>query len=453
MAGKNTTVSKNTWNSRWTFMLAAAGSAIGLGNIWKFPYIAGQYGGGAFVMVYLLCIALVGVPLLMAETAIGRSTRLSPLNAMRKLTSDAGVFRGWEVIGWMGMFTGFIILTFYSVVAGWALSYAWDLLMGTFDGMNAKQVGAEFEALTLDAPRQIFWHTLFMAMTVYITARGVHKGLEKGLQVMMPTLFALLIVMLGYSMFATGQFMRGFHFMFDVDFSKITGEAVVAAMGQAFFTLSLGMCALMAYGAYMPSNNSIPKTALSVAFLDTLMAIISGLIVFPIVYAHGLEPSAGPGLLFVSLTSAFANMTGGAYLGCAFFILVSIAALSSAISLIEPTLAWITERFSMNRIVATIMIGSSIWFVGLGSVLSFNHWADVQFFGKTIFDLSGYVTDVVLLPLGGALTAIFAGWVLKRSVMGQELAMSIGAYNLWRFAIRIIVPAAVALILYTAMFN
>ena len=452
MAGQNPAAS-NTWTNRWTFMLAAAGSAIGLGNIWKFPYIAGQYGGGAFVMVYLLCIALVGVPLLMAETSIGRSTRLSPLNAMRKLTSDAGAFRGWEIVGWMGMVTGFIILTFYSVVAGWAMSYAWDLLTGTFDGMNASQVGGEFEALTLDAPRQIFWHTAFMALTVYITARGVHKGLEKGLQVMMPTLFALLILMLGYSMFATGNFMKGFHFMFDVDFSKITSEAVVAAMGQAFFTLSLGMCALMAYGAYMPANNSIPRTALSVAFLDTLMAIISGLIVFPIVYAHGLEPSAGPGLLFVSLTSAFANMTGGAYLGFAFFVLVSIAALSSAISLIEPTLAWVTERFGMKRMAATIMIGGAIWFVGIGSVLSFNHWADVKFFGKTIFDLSGYVTDVVLLPLGGALTAIFAGWVLKRSVMSQELAMSAGMYNLWRFAIRIVVPAAVALILYTAMFK
>ena len=453
MSGENPAASNKTWNSRWTFMLAAAGSAIGLGNIWKFPYVAGLYGGGAFVLVYLVCIALVGVPLLMAETAIGRSTRLSPLNAMRKLTSDGGLFKGWEVIGWMGMLTGFIILTFYSVVAGWALSYAWDLLTGTFTGMNATQVGSEFEALTLSAPRQIFWHTMFMALTVLITARGVHKGLEKGLQVMMPTLFVLLLLMLGYSMFATGEFMRGFHFMFDVDFSKITGEAVVAAMGQAFFTLSIGMCALMAYGAYMPSNNSIPGTAMNVAFLDTLMAIVSGLIVFPIVYAHGMEPSAGPGLLFVSLTTAFANMTGGHILGFMFFVLVAIAALSSSISLVEPALAWVTERFGMKRVPATIMIGGAIWFVGLGSVFSFNIWSDITFFGKNFFDLSGYVTDVILLPLGGALTAIFAGWVLKRSVMSNEMAMSVGMFNLWRFAIRIVVPASVALILYTAMFG
>lgn len=451
MSGQNPTTSRKTWNNRWTFMLAAAGSAIGLGNIWKFPYIAGQYGGGAFVLVYLLCIALVGIPLLMAETAIGRSTRLSPLNAMRKLTSDAGVFRGWEVIGWMGMVTGFIILTFYSVVAGWALSYAWDLLTGVFNGMSADQIGGEFEALTASAPRQILWHTLFMVITVLITARGVHKGLEKGLQVMMPTLFVLLFAMLGYSILATGEFMRGFHFMFDVDFSKITGEAVAAAMGQAFFTLSLGMCALMAYGAYMPANNSISRTALNVAFLDTLMAIISGLIVFPIVYAHGLEPSAGPGLLFVSLTSAFANITGGSILGFIFFTLVGIAALSSAISLIEPSLSWVTERFAINRVLATWLIGGAIWLVGLGSVFSFNIWADVKFFDKTIFDLAGYMTDVFLLPLGGALTAIFAGWIIKRSVMSNELAMSVGLFNVWRVAVRIIVPVAVALILYTAL--
>lgn len=451
MSGQNSAASNKTWNSRWTFMLAAAGSAIGLGNIWKFPYIAGQYGGGAFVLVYLLCIAVVGLPLLMAETAIGRSTRLSPLNAMRKLTSDMGIFRGWEVIGWMGMITGFIILTFYSVVAGWSLSYAWDLLTGVFSGMSAPEVGAEFDALTQSAPRQILWHTLFMAITVFITARGIHKGLEKGLQVMMPTLFVLLIAMLGYSMVATGEFVRGFNFMFSVDFSKITGEAVVAAMGQAFFTLSLGMCALMAYGAYMPANNSIPRTALSVAVLDTVMAIMSGLIVFPIVYAHGLEPSAGPGLLFVSLTSAFANMSGGAILGFMFFSLVGIAALSSAISLIEPALAYVTERFGMNRAMATILIGLAVWFVGLGSVFSFNIWADVKFFDRTIFDLFGYVTDVFLLPLGGALTAIFAGWIMKRYTMMNELSMSVGMFNLWRTATRIVVPVAVALIIYTAV--
>ncbi|MGB0361202.1 MAG: sodium-dependent transporter, partial [Endozoicomonas sp.] len=334
MSGQNPATSAKTWANQWTFLLAAAGSAIGLGNIWKFPYIAGQYGGGAFVMLYLICIAVMGIPLLMAETAIGRHTRRSPLNAIRQLAKDNGASKAWNIIGWMGMLAGFLILSFYSVIAGWSLSYAWEIITGGFSGMTTNQVGEAFGGLVASADRQVFWHSAFMILTFAITARGIHKGLEKGLLVMMPALFALLLVMLGYSMMSTGQFMRGFEFMFSVDFSKVTGKAVTAALGQAFFTLSLGMCALVAYGAYMPAKNSIPKTAVNVAVLDTLMAIISGLIVFPIVFAYGLEPSAGPGLLFVSLTAAFMHMPMGEMFGFLFFVLVGIAALSSAISLV-----------------------------------------------------------------------------------------------------------------------
>ncbi len=450
---QNPTASNKTWTNRWTFMLAAAGSAIGLGNIWKFPYVAGQSGGGAFVLIYLICIVIMGVPLLMAETAIGRQTRLSPLNAMRKLTGDLGASRLWELVGWMGMLAGFLILSYYSVIAGWSLSYAWNVLTGVFSGMDSAQVGDEFGALVSSAPRQVFWHSVFMLITVFITARGIHKGLEKGLQIMMPALFVLLLVMLGYSMLETGQFMRGLSFMFTVDFTKITGEAIVAALGQAFFTLSLGMCALMAYGCYMPSNNSIPRTALSVAFLDTLMAIISGLIVFPIVFAHGLEPSAGPGLLFVSLTAAFANMPMGELFGFLFFVLVSIAALSSAISLVEPALSWLTERTSLKRTSATFVICAAIWFVGLGTVFSMSGDFTFSLFGKNFFDLLDYFTSNILLPAGGLLISIFAGWVMKRSTLMNELALSVGLFNLWRFSIRIIVPVAVALIFYTALFN
>ena len=381
MSGKNPAVSNKTWSNRWTFMLAAAGSAIGLGNIWKFPYITGEYGGGAFVLVYLICIAVMGVPLLMAETAIGRCTRLSPLNGMKKLTADMGVSRLWQVIAWMGMLSGFLILSFYSVIAGWSLSYAWDVLNGAFSGMNAEQVGSAFSELTSSAPRQIIWHTAFMLITLFITARGIHKGLEKGLQVMMPALFLLLLIMLGYSILETGQFMRGTHFMFSVDFSKLTGAAVVAALGQAFFTLSLGMCALMAYGAYMPSSNSIAKTAFNVAILDTLMAIISGLIVFPIVFAYGLEPSAGPGLLFVSLTAAFANMPMGELFGFIFFVLVGIAALSSAISLVEPVVSWMTERTRMGRTIATVsaVYGGLVCWPGLCLLI---YW---RFYGNPVW--------------------------------------------------------------------
>ncbi|WP_257266434.1 sodium-dependent transporter [Endozoicomonas sp. ONNA2] len=452
MSGQNPTASKKTWANRWTFLLAAAGSAIGLGNIWKFPYIAGQYGGGAFVMLYLLCIAVMGIPLLMAETAIGRHTRLSPLNAIRKLTGELGASKLWGITGGMGMLAGFLILSFYSVIAGWSLAYAWDLVTGAFSDMNTAQVGDAFAGLVSSAPRQIFWHTAFMLLTLMIAARGIHKGLEQGLQVMMPALFVLLLIMLGYSMLETGQFMRGFAFMFSVDFSRVTGEAFVAALGQAFFTLSLGMCCLMAYGAYMPANNSIPRIAINVATLDTLMAIISGLIVFPIVFAYGLEPSAGPGLLFVSLTAAFVHMPMGELFGFLFFVLVGIAALSSAISLVEPSLAWLIERTPLSRNVAAIILCAAIWFVGLGTVFSMSGDLTFTLFGKNFFDLLDYFTSNILLPVGGLLIAIFAGWVLKRATMMKELGLSVGVFNLWRAMIRVIVPLCVLTVLITALF-
>ncbi|WP_330926454.1 sodium-dependent transporter [Candidatus Sororendozoicomonas aggregata] len=452
MSGKNPAATSKTWSNRWTFMLAAAGSAIGLGNIWKFPYIAGEYGGGAFVFVYLICILVMGVPLLMAETLIGRHTRLSPLNSMKKLSSDLGASKLWHNIAWMGMLCGFLILSFYSVIAGWSLSYAWELITGVFNGMNAEQVGSEFAALTASATRQVGFHTLFMVLTLAITARGIHKGLEKGLQIMMPALFVLLLVMLGYSILETGQFARGVEFMFSVDFSKITGEAISAALGQAFFTLSLGMCALMAYGAYMPSTNSIGRTAINVAVLDTLMAIVSGLIVFPIVFANGMEPTAGPGLLFVSLTSAFANMPMGELFGFIFFVLVGIAALSSAISLLEPAVSWMSERTNLTRPVATTLLCIAVWFVGLGTVFSFTGDFKLSIFDKNFFEFIDYLTNSILMPLGGVLIAVFAGWKMKRSTLMNQLALSVGMFNLWRAMIRVVVPVCVGVVLFTTVF-
>ncbi|MDD7804346.1 MAG: sodium-dependent transporter [Endozoicomonas sp. (ex Botrylloides leachii)] len=452
MAENNTGTANKTWVNRWTFMLAAAGSAIGLGNIWKFPYIAGEYGGGAFVLVYLLCITIMGVPLLMAETLIGRTTRLSPLNGIKKLISDASITKAWQAIAWMGMLCGFLILSFYSVIAGWSLSYAWDVLNGVFTGMNADQVGDEFSALVSSAPRQIIWHTTFMLLTLLITSRGIHKGLEKGLQVMMPMLFFLLLIMLGYSVVETGQFMRGASFMFSVDFTKLNQDALLAALGQAFFTLSLGMCALMAYGAYMPAKNSIGKTAFQVATLDTAMAILSGLVVFPIVFAYGLEPSAGPGLLFVSLTAAFANMPMGDLFGFLFFALVGIAALSSAISLVEPTVAWLTERTGMSRKMATVVLCSLVWVVGLGTVFSFTDNFGAALLGSNFFDAIDFLTNSILMPLGGVLIAIFAGWKIKQSVVMAELSLNKGMFTIWRVVVGILVPICVTAVLITTVF-
>ncbi|PJE78433.1 hypothetical protein CI610_02625 [invertebrate metagenome] len=452
MSGQDPALSAKTWSNRWTFLLAAAGSAIGLGNIWKFPYIAGQYGGAAFVLVYLACIAVMGVPLLMAETALGRHVRLSPLNGMKKMVRDCQASRFWVIIGWMGMLAAFLILSFYSVIAGWSLSYAWNVLIGAFDGMDTEQVSEAFSSLTGSAWRQIFWHTLFMVITFTVAARGIHKGLEKGLQIMMPLLFGLLLLMLAYSALETGQFMRGVAFMFAWDASKLTMDAIPAAMGQAFFTLSLGMAALMAYGAYMPASNSISRTAVNVAVLDTAMAIVSGLIVFPIVFAHGLEPSAGPGLLFVSLTAAFAHMPMGEFFGFLFFVLVGIAALSSAISLLEPAVSWVVEKLKIQRALATGIVCMIAWGIGLGTVFSFTGDLTFSLFGKDFFSLVDFLTSSIMLPLGGLLIALFAGWVMKRSVMAREMALETAVFNLWRGMIRVVVPVCVLFVLVTTLF-
>ncbi len=453
--GDQKTAALGTWANRWTFILAAAGSAIGLGNIWKFPFITGEYGGGAFVLVYLVCIALVGIPIMMAETVLGRHGRHSPIVTMRELARESDAGKGWSLVGWMGVLAGFLILSFYSVIAGWALAFTWDMGSGDLMGLTGEQVGAHFDALVTNPTQLTFWHTIFMVLTALVIVRGIHKGLENSVRVIMPLLFVLLIVLLGYSIVETDQFGRGFSFLFSFDFSKLTWEAVLAAMGHAFFTLSLGMGAIMAYGAYMPKSASIGSTVITVAVLDTVVALVAGLAIFPIVFANGMEPGAGPGLLFVSLPTAFGHMPGGQVFGVLFFVLVSLAALSSSISLIEPAVAWATERFSMSRLVATSLFSALVWLIGMGTVFSFNLWSgeEYQLFGMTVFELLDFVTANIMLPLGGLLIAIFAGWIMKRSVVYKELNLSLVRFNLWRALCRVIAPVCVFVIFVANLYK
>ncbi|MGI0118335.1 sodium-dependent transporter [Zooshikella sp. RANM57] len=468
---ESTASTSATWATRWTFILAATGSAVGLGNIWKFPFITGEYGGGAFVLVYLLCVAFIGLPILMSEALIGRHARCNPITAMSNLAAESGKTRAWGLVGWMGVLAGFFILSFYSVVAGWALDYTLEIGRGTFNNVASGSTGKMFEDLIGDPKRLMIWHTLFMVITAFIIARGIHKGLENSVRIMMPTLFILLVVMVVYAVFKTDKFAEGLKFLFAFDMEKtfftyekvvdgavtackwaetgcdrvFTSKPLIAAMGHAFFTLSLGMGAIMAYGAYMPKQANIASTAITIVFFDTVVALLAGMAIFPIVFANGMEPSSGPGLLFISLPQAFGNMPFGQIFGCLFFFLVTIAALSSAISLIEPAVAYLTQRFSVGRVTATIGFSFLVWFLGIGSVLSFNEWADVKpFFGKTVFDFLDYLTANIMLPLGGMLIAIYAGWALKRSLVLNELALkNLLYFNLWRATSRVIAPVAV----------
>jgi len=440
------------WSNRWIFILAATGSAVGLGNIWKFPYITGENGGGAFVLVYLLCIAAIGLPIMMAEVLLGRRGRQSPINTMKELASEEGRSPAWSLLGWSGVLAGFLILSYYSVIAGWALAYVLNSASGTFTGAPAADITAVFSELVANPGELIFWHSLFMLMTMLVVARGVKKGLEVAIRFLMPALFVLLLIMVGYAI-NTGEFTRGLSFLFTPDFSGITGEGVLIAMGHAFFTLSLGMGAIMIYGSYMPHRASIAKTSILVALADTVVALLAGMAIFPIVFANGLEPGAGPGLIFQTLPIAFGNMPGGSFFGTVFFVLLVFAAWSSAISLIEPAVAWLVENKGWTRIKASILCGFMTWFVGLGTVFSFNEWAELTLWGKTFFDLLDFLTSNIMLPLGGLFIAIFAAWVMKASSTADELALTENSvsYIMWRFLVRFVTPVAVVIVFLNAI--
>jgi len=445
------------WSSRWIFIMAATGSAVGLGNIWKFPYIAGENGGGAFVLVYLLCIAAIGIPIMMAEVMLGRRGRQSPVYTMKSLAKEAGAGKNWKYLGWMGMLAGFLILSYYSVIAGWALGYTVRSASGMFEGQTADGIVSLFSEFISDPEKLLAWHTIFMVMTIVVVARGVKQGLEKAVRFLMPALFVLLLVLLGYSM-NTGHFAEGVSFLFTPDFSKLTADGVLVAMGHAFFTLSLGMGAIMVYGSYLPKDTPIAKTTITIAVADTLVALLAGLVIFPIVFANGLEPGSGPGLVFVSLPIAFGQMPGGIIFGTLFFILLVFAAWTSAISLIEPTVTWLVEKKGMKRLYAAVTMGVLTWLLGIATILSFNHWAfEFSFWGLTkengIFDMLDVLTSNIMLPLGGLFIALFAGWVMKREHAKDELAMKrMLWFQLWLFLVRFVAPVAV-LVVFLNAFN
>ncbi|WP_396588689.1 sodium-dependent transporter [Bermanella sp. R86510] len=439
------------WRSRWLFILAATGSAVGLGNIWKFPYITGENGGGAFVLVYLVCIALIGIPVMIAEVSLGRLGRQSPINSMSAIRKDQGAHPVWGSIGWLGAASGFLILSFYSVIAGWALAYIFRMAGGIFSGAGAAEAETIFGDLISNPEVLLAWHTIFMVITIIIVARGVNKGLERAISVLMPLLFLILLVLLGYSM-STPGFAAGFDFLFSFDLSKLTASSIMVALGHAFFTLSLGMGAIMAYGAYMPKDTSIGKTVLTVGALDTIIALVAGLVIFPVVFSNGMEASAGPGLLFQTLPVAFAQIPGGTLFGTLFFILVAFAALSSAISLGEPVVAWAVESLGITRTAAATWLGVIIWFLGIGSVLSYSAWSEYKLFGLTFFDTLDFITANIMLPLGGLLIAIFAGWVIREKDVQAEVRMgSPVMYNAWRLVLKFIAPVAIAVVLINGL--
>ena len=428
---------RGSWTGNAGFVLAAAGSAIGLGNIWMFPYRAGVNGGAAFVLVYLLAVVAVGIPLMIAEVMIGRATQRNPVGAFMVLRSKSA----WSLVGWLGVVSGFVILSYYGVVAGWALDYTWRSATGALYAGGAGSSAAEFSKLVADGPRQVILQAIFMTATILVVARGVEAGIEKASKVLMPALFVLVLILLGFALSSSGA-REGLEFLLKPRFDELTSASVLAALGQAFFSLSLGMGAMITYGSYLSPRENITKAVFSIALMDTVLAILAGLVIFPFVFSFGLEPGAGPGLVFITLPNAFEQLPASLFLSTAFFALLLFAALTSAISLLEVVVAFLIDQFGLPRGSAAWGAGGAIFVLGVPSAVTAGFLDRVD----------GLATNW-LLPVGGLLIAMFAGWALSRdeargaySGEGNGRAFERG-FEPWRFCIRYIAPIAVAVIL------
>ncbi|HSN70273.1 MAG TPA: sodium-dependent transporter [Steroidobacteraceae bacterium] len=439
-------VPAGAFSSRLAFVLAAAGSAVGLGNVWKFPYIAGENGGGAFVLVYLVCVAVLGLPILMAEIAIGRRGGHDPARAMRRVAEANARSPAWSRVGLVAVIASFLLLGLYSVIAGWALGYTAFAASGRLSA--AADAGWVFESLLASPSWLIGLHSVFLVLTIAIVARGVREGIERAARVMMPLLFALLRAIVAFAAVTTGTFVEAATFLLAPDFSRLTPSAVLEALGHSFFTLSVGFGVMMAYGSYLPKPGQAGRAAVAVAAIDTGVALIAGLAIFPFVFAQGLEPSAGPGLIFVTLPAAFAAMPAGTVLATTFFAFLVLAALTSSISILEPITEHLARRLQIPRVAAASLAGFGAWLLGIGVALSLNVGSEVRVFGRSFFDALDFLVSNVLLPCGGLAIAVFAGWRMSRRTAEAELGFGSGrAFALWRFAVRYVAPIGVAAVL------
>lgn len=434
------------WGSRIGFVLAATGSAVGLGNIWKFPYMTGVSGGSAFVLTYLLCIALIGFPILVTEWLIGRRGQKNPIHAMEDVAKQNGHTKTWGIIGMLGVLGSFLILSFYSVIGGWAVDYIFMTGSGAFQGLGGEGTDKIFSGFLGNYSQLLIWHTVFMILTVAIVTMGVAGGLERASKLMMPGLGIVLLILVGYGIFVTGAFERAVDFLFTPDWSKINSQVLLAALGHAFFTLSLGMGIMMSYGSYLGQEVNLLKTARTVVILDTVIALFAGLAIFPLVFAHNLEPAAGPGLIFVTLPIAFGNMTGGTVLGVLFFILLTFAALTSSISLLEPSVELLEEKTPLSRKAATMVAGIAVWALGIACLLSFNVWSDIKIANLNIFDFLDMVTSKFMLPLTGLGIIIFAAWLMNQDSIRKELGLQGWKYMLWHVISRFVAPIGVIVV-------
>ena len=448
---------KKQWSSRLGFLLVSIGTAVGLGNLWRFPFITGENGGGAFVLIYIAFVVLIGVPIIIGEVALGRMGGGSAVTTTRRLRHANRAGPQWQIIGALSLAVPFIGLSYYAVVAGWSFQYMFGAVSQAFQGFDQSSSADYLSRLQNNSSLAILFHAIFIGATIIVVGFGLQKGVERAARFMMPGLFLILLILLIYVIFAA-DFAAGFHFLFNPDFSKLTPTAILLALGQAFFSIAVGVGAFITYGAYLPKSVSIPKSAAIIVAIDTLVAIMAGLVIFSIVFAEGLDAAGGPGLIFVILPVAFGGMAGGAVAGGLFFLMLFFAAFTSAIGMLEPVVSYLEEKFSTTRFRVALFGGLAIWAVGLGPALSFGVWSDLKpldfgpFAGKGIFEIYDFLIANILLPVNALFISLFAGWVIKTEIMQQELQFTNGKlYPAWRSLIRYVVPLAILLVLVNGL--
>ncbi len=436
------------WGSRIGFILAAAGSAIGLGNIWKFPYLVGENGGAAFILLYLICVLLVGLPVVIAEILIGRTAQKNPVGSFRELSHNNPF---WIMVGGLGVITGFLILSYYNVIAGWCLGYVVESIKGSFRNLSEPGMAGElFNALSSKPTWTIAYYAFFMVFTISIIYAGVVKGIERASKFLMPALFLLIIVLVIRGITLSGA-KAGIDYLVKADFSTISRKTFLITLGQAFFSLSLGMGALLTYGSYMSKRDNIPVSALSIVILDTLVAILAGFMIFPAVFAMGMQPEQGSSLIFNILPVVFNSIPGGYLFRIIFFILLSLAALTSTISLLEVIVTFVVDEFQLSRKKAALIFGLVVFIIGIPSAMSFCGWENLTVMNLSCFNFVDFISSNIFLPFGGICIALFVGWFwgVKKSVphllTGAE---TISKYFIssWSFIIRFVTPVLILLV-------
>ncbi|MFH1212999.1 MAG: sodium-dependent transporter [Candidatus Neomarinimicrobiota bacterium] len=444
---------REQWTSRVGFILAAAGSAVGLGNIWKFPYLVGENGGAVFIFLYLICVIIIGLPVVIAETLIGRTAQKNPVGSF-KLLSKGNPF--WMGVGILGVITGFIILSYYNVIAGWCLGYVVESLKGSFQAMNNTNQAAQlFNRLSGSGRWSLTYHAIFMALTVSIIYFGVTNGIEKSSKILMPSLIIIILILIVRGITLENS-RAGIVYLLKPDFTYVTGRTVLMALGQAFFSLSIGMGVMITYGSYLSKKDNIPSSATNIVVIDTVVALLAGFMIFPAIFALGMKPDQGPALLFNTLPILFNQIPGGYWFRILFFILMGVAALTSTISLLEVVTAYFVDEYNLSRKRIAIIAGTVIFLLGVPSALSFGRWSAIRIMNLSFFNFFDYLAANILLPVGGLFITIFVGWFWSRENVISEInkgAGNVSAWILksWYFLIRYIAPGLVAIVLLNSI--